>query len=146
MASRWQHCVRFDRPEIWTSDPPLLKWTRTASPDLSVKRFYQYSQETQYSCCSSHDKGRALDQAVRNSMNFIKKNVLFEQDRDWGQLLRHIFWMFHQDQWDDYNQWCRYSLFFLRQINACYNDEQTCNHTGLSFLALHQSIVPINIL
>ena len=27
VASRWQHCVRFDRPEIWTSDLPLQRRT-----------------------------------------------------------------------------------------------------------------------
>ena len=26
VARRWQHCVRFDRPEIWTSDLPLAKF------------------------------------------------------------------------------------------------------------------------
>ena len=23
MANRWQHCVQFDRAEIWTSDIPI---------------------------------------------------------------------------------------------------------------------------
>ena len=34
VAGRWQHCVRFDRPEIWTSDLPLQRRTHriTARP------------------------------------------------------------------------------------------------------------------
>ena len=28
VASRWHHCVRFDRLEIWMSDLPLQRWTR----------------------------------------------------------------------------------------------------------------------
>ena len=31
VANRWQHCVRFDRPEIWTSDLPLQRRTRYRS-------------------------------------------------------------------------------------------------------------------
>ena len=31
MVSRWQRCVRFDRPEIWTSDLPLQRRTRYRS-------------------------------------------------------------------------------------------------------------------
>ena len=31
VASRWQHCVSFDRPEIWTSDLPLQRRTRYQS-------------------------------------------------------------------------------------------------------------------
>ena len=39
VASRWQHCVRFDRPEIWTSeDLPLQRQTRNARP---TGRLYQ---------------------------------------------------------------------------------------------------------
>ena len=33
VASRWQHCVRFDRPEIWTLDLPLQRRTRDLSLD-----------------------------------------------------------------------------------------------------------------
>ena len=31
-ASRWEHCVRFDRPEIWISDLPLQRRTRYIRP------------------------------------------------------------------------------------------------------------------
>ena len=31
VASRWQHRVQFDRPEIWTSDLPLQRRTRYRS-------------------------------------------------------------------------------------------------------------------
>ena len=36
MASHWQHCVRFDRPEIWTSDLPLQGQTRYRSTNWPV--------------------------------------------------------------------------------------------------------------
>ena len=35
-GSRWQHCVRFDRPEIWTSDLPLQRRTRYRSTNWPV--------------------------------------------------------------------------------------------------------------
>ena len=41
VASRRQHCVQFDRPEIWTSDLPLQRRTRYRStnwPVMSWKR------------------------------------------------------------------------------------------------------------
>ena len=36
VASRWQHCVRFDRPEIWTPDLPLQRLKRYRSTNWSV--------------------------------------------------------------------------------------------------------------
>ena len=36
VASRWQHCVRFDRPKIWTSDLPLQRRTRYRSTNWTV--------------------------------------------------------------------------------------------------------------
>ena len=36
MASRWQHCVRFDRPEIWTADLPIQRLTRCCSTNWHV--------------------------------------------------------------------------------------------------------------
>ena len=33
VANRWQHCVRFDRPEIWTLDLLLQRRTRDLSLD-----------------------------------------------------------------------------------------------------------------
>ena len=59
VESRWQHCVRFDRPEIWTSDLPFQRRTRYRSTNLPV---------------SSRDEptGRPLDQlAVRNQKMII---------------------------------------------------------------------------
>ena len=35
VASRWQHCVRFDRPEIWTSDLSLQRQTRYRLTNLT---------------------------------------------------------------------------------------------------------------
>ena len=40
VASRWQHCVRFDRPEIWTSDLPLQRRTRYRSTSWPVHFFF----------------------------------------------------------------------------------------------------------
>ena len=36
VASRWQHCVQFDRPEVWNSDLPLQKRTRYRSTNWPV--------------------------------------------------------------------------------------------------------------
>ena len=36
VVSRWQHCVRFDRSEIWTSDLPLQRETRYRSTNWPV--------------------------------------------------------------------------------------------------------------
>ena len=41
MASRWQHCVRFERPEIWTSDLPLQRQTRYRSTNWPVMHKYR---------------------------------------------------------------------------------------------------------
>ena len=52
-TSRWQHCIRFDQPEIWTSDITLQKRSRYCSTNWPVvclfnrqikekKGFYQY--------------------------------------------------------------------------------------------------------
>ena len=43
MASRWQHCVRFDRAEIWTPDLPLQRRTRYRSTNCAVMRALHYS-------------------------------------------------------------------------------------------------------
>ena len=37
VASRWQHCVQFDRPEIWTSGLPLQRRTRYRSTNWTVR-------------------------------------------------------------------------------------------------------------
>ena len=44
VASRWQHCVRFSRPEIWTSDFQLQKRTRYRSFDPAKLPVF-YSKE-----------------------------------------------------------------------------------------------------
>ena len=36
VANRWQHCVQFDWPEIWTSDLPLQRRMRDGWTDWSV--------------------------------------------------------------------------------------------------------------
>ena len=40
VANRWQHCVWFDRPEIWISDLPLQKRTRYRSTNWLVETVY----------------------------------------------------------------------------------------------------------
>ena len=41
VASRWQHYVRFDRPEIWTSDCSRQRWTRYRSTNRPIM-FYKF--------------------------------------------------------------------------------------------------------
>ena len=47
-ASRWQHCVLFDRPEIWTSDLPLQRRTRYCliwfRSNVQFWKFFCYSK------------------------------------------------------------------------------------------------------
>ena len=42
MASRWQHCVQFDRSEIWTSDLQLQRRTCYCSTNWPVPRCRTY--------------------------------------------------------------------------------------------------------
>ena len=62
----WQHCVRFDGPEIWTFDLPLQIWTRLCStkwpvPFVSYK--IKYCNQFSFSCTwslSNHTKAEYL--------------------------------------------------------------------------------------
>ena len=46
IPSRWQHCVWFDRPEIWTSDLPLQRRTRYRSTNWQAGQIENESGKT----------------------------------------------------------------------------------------------------
>ena len=50
VASRWQHCAQFDRPEIWTSDLPLQRRTRYRSTKWITNKLLWNG----WRCCVEH--------------------------------------------------------------------------------------------